>query len=218
MKNPLKNLFFWRPYTTGQNKKYWRNRGDPEYWLEYAKTWNHPHRFIIASYLRQIDWGSLFEVGCGSGPNIINLARLFRGKQLGGIDINKTAIKVLNGLAKGGLFKVGSGENIMMSDKSTDIVLSDAYLIYIDPRHIKKHLKEFKRIARKQIILREYHSFSWIERQKLRIFSGRHAYDYKKLLEQLGFYDVQIYKLPPVEADNEQKFRSLIVARTTLRV
>ena len=218
MKNPLKKFFFWRAYTTGQNKRYWQNKGSPEYWVEYAKTFNHPHRQIIAAALRQVTWGSLFEVGCGSGPNIINLARYFKGRQLGGIDVNLIAINVLNGFIKGGLFKVGSGEDIMMSDNSTDIVLSDAYLMYVDPRHVKKHLKEMKRIARKQIVLREYHSNNWLDRQKLRIFSGRHAYDYKKLLERVGFYDIQIYKLPQVEADNEDKFRNLIIEKTTLRV
>ena len=213
MNSFVHNLFFWRAYTTEQNKRYWLKKKDPEYWKEYLKTWNHPHRTIISAALKRFPWVSLFEVGCGSGPNIVNIVKNFQGKQIGGSDINPTAIEVLKANTKGGVFQVGSGEDIMMSDKSTDIALSDMALIYVGPMKIKKYLSEIKRITRNRAIFHEFHSFSWWARTRLRIFSGRHAYNYKSLLEKLGFYDVQIYKMPMFEQDNEQEFRHLIIAK-----
>ena len=211
-------LFFWRAYTTGQNKNYWLGKTDPKYWREYQKTWNHPHRFIISAALKQLEWYSLFEIGCGSGPNIINIVKNHQNKQIGGADINPTAIQILGETLKGGIFRVSSGEDIMMSDKSTDVTLSDMYLIYVDPLKIRKHLREIKRITRKYAIFYEFHSPKFWDRMNLRIFSGRHAYDYKKLLEKVGFYDIQVFKIPKIEEDNEKKYRHLIIAKTPLRI
>lgn len=211
----VRDLFFWRAYTTGQNKAYWKKKTDPEYWKNYIKTWNHPHRQVISAALNTIPWVSLFEVGCGSGPNIVNIVKNFQGKQLGGCDINEMAIRVAKANIHGALLQNGSGDDIMMSDKSTDITLTDMYLIYVDPRHIKKYLMELKRITRNYLVLHEYFAERWWDGWKLRIFSGRHAYNYKKLLEKLGFYDVQIFKMPIIEEDNEQQFRHLILAKNT---
>jgi ubiquinone/menaquinone biosynthesis C-methylase UbiE len=213
-KNILKNLFFWRAYTTNQNKEYWKKKGDVQYWVDYQKTWSHLHRDVIASFLNRIRWFSLMEMGCGSAPNIIKLVKTFPGRQMAGIDINQTAIDVAKSAFKSGaLFRVGSGEDVMMSDKCCDVVLTDMYLIYVGPNKIGKYIKEIKRLARDYVVLHEFHERSWLERWKLRILSGRHAYNYIKVLEKQGFYDVQTYRMPKFEEDNEQRFRHLIVAR-----
>lgn len=210
MTNPLKKLPFWRRYTTNQNKEYWAKRRG---WEEYLKTANHPHRHFITQVLKQFNWISLMEIGCGSGPNLVNIAANIGNKQLGGVDINFEAIEVCKRSFKGGQFRVSSGDNIMMSDQSTDVVLTDAFLIYIGPTKIEAYLKEIRRICRKMVVLCEYHHPSWWQRQHLRIFSGRHAYNYKKRLEKLGFYDVVVIKMPVFEEDNEQSYRHLILAK-----
>lgn len=217
MLSVVKRLPFYRAYSTRQNKNYWLKKDDEQYWRAYLKTWNDPHREVISAALKQFPWTSLIEVGCGSGPNVINIIKNNKGKQVAGIDINSTAIKVLQSSVKGGLFKVGSGEDIMMSDKSTDVTLTDAYLIYIGPLKIKKHLLEIKRITRNYIVLCEYYNSSLRDRWKLRILSGRHSYNYKRLLRKLGFYDIQIFKMPKVE-DNDDKFRHIIIAKVPLRL
>lgn len=209
----LKKLPFYRAYTTKQNVRYWKAKNDPEYWKEYQQTWKHPRRQFIAAVLSHLPWFSLMELGCGSGPNIINLVKLFPGRQYGGIDINEIAIDILGKTIQGGVFKVGSTEDIMMSDHSSDIILTDMTLIYIGPLKIRKSLKEIHRVTRNFVVLNEYHSDKWFARVKLRIFSGRHAYNYRKLLSRNGFYDIQIYKTPAVEPDNEEKFRHIITAK-----
>lgn len=207
--------FFDRPYTTKQNETYWSKREGG--WKEYLETWRHPHRYFISHILKQINWFSLVELGCGSGANLRNIVEVLPNRNLGGIDINPKAIELAEKTFKGGFFRVGSAEDVFMSDKSTDLVLTDMLLIYVAPFKIKKYLREIKRIARNHVVLCEFHHKSWWQRLKLRVFSGRHAYDYEKLLTKLGFWDVQAIKIPQFEEDNEQEFRYLIVARVPKR-
>lgn len=211
MINLIKKLPFYRRYTTSQNSNYWSQRKLG--WEDYFKTWDHPHRFFITNVLRQLNWISLMEIGCGSGPNIANIAKSIPGKQMGGVDINPEAIEFCNKNFKGGHFRVGDASNMMMTDKSTDAILSDAFLIYIGPFKINKYLNEIKRVSRSYVVLVEYHHKSWLKRQWLRIFSGRHAYNYKNRLEKLGFYDIQTLKMPRFEEDNDEEFRYMIIAR-----
>ena len=207
---------FYRNYSTKGLTNYWlRKSGD--YWKDYLKTWNHPHRNVISSMLKRLTWYSLVEFGCGSGPNLANIVTNIPNRQLAGIDINPEAIKLARESFKGAMFRVESCDNVLLSDKASDIVLSDMLLIYVGPLKIQKYLKEMRRIARNYIVLHEFHEKSWWRRQYLRIFSGRHSYDYKKRLQKLGFYDINIYAMPVFEKDNEQRFRYLIIAAVPKR-
>lgn len=129
--------------------------------------------------MKNLSWFSLIEIGCGAGANLANIARNFNDRQLGGVDVNKDAIEVANKALTGAHLQVGRGDDVMMSDDSTDIVLSDMYLIYVGPRKIKEHLKEMRRLARKYVILCEFHSNSWWKRLYVRFKSGYHAHDYQ---------------------------------------
>ena len=212
--NPLKKLFFWRRYTTKQNERYWANR-KINWEKDYNSTWGSPHRFAISSILRTFNWFSLIEIGCGSGANIINIIKSFPGRklQVGGFDVNKDAIEAVNKAIKGGMFRVGSGSSIFMGDKSTDVTLTDMMLVYVGPLKINNYLKEIVRITRNYIVLHEFHHKSWFQRWKLRVFSGRHSYNYDKLLDSLDCYNIIKYKMPVFEEDNDQKFRYIIVAQ-----
>lgn len=205
-------IIFNRAYTTKQNERWWQKRVI-DWKKDYLDTWDHPHRSIITSVLAQYTWISIVEIGCGPGPNLMNIAKRLPGKQLGGVDINKDAIALANKTFTNGHFRVGSGEDILLSDKSTDIVLTDMTLIYVGPRKIKKWLKEMRRIGRNYILIHEYHDTSWWRRWKLRIFSGRHAYNYEKLLREVGFRDIIKYKMPDFDPDSESRFRYLFLAK-----
>lgn len=183
--------------STEKWKQYWQNR-KIDWNKDYLQTWNHPHRYMITGILKSIEneWKSLMEIGCGSGPNLVNIIKHFNNKQVGGVDVNKDAIKLASESFRGGHFKVGSGEDIMMSDDSCDVVLTDMMLIYVSPSKIDKYVKEIKRIGRKYIVLCEFHSYSFWSRMKLRMSSGYNAYDYRKLLEKYKFYDIELYKIP----------------------
>jgi hypothetical protein len=66
----------------------------------------------------------------------------------------------------------------------------------VTPKDIKKVLGEMVRITRNNVVLCEFHSKSWWKRLVLRWKTGYNAHDYRKLLEELGCYDIQIAKIP----------------------
>lgn len=201
--------------TTEEHKKYWENR-KIDWKTQYLDTWNHPHRKILVNILKSISWLSLLEIGCGSGPNLVAILKEIKGRQIGGIDINPEAIELARNTFKGGYFKVGSADRIVMSDKSTDIILSDMVLIYAGRRKIDKYIKEIKRVARNYVLFSEFHSKSWWNRTALKWNSGYNAYDYKKLLEKHGFHDVALYKMKEEDwpGGNPQKnFGYIILAK-----
>lgn len=201
--------------STEEHKKYWKNR-KIDWKISYLDTWDHPHRKVLVYMLSRIPWISLVEIGCGSGANLKQIIKTLPNKQLGGIDINKDAINLAKETFKGGLFFICSADNIMMSDKSTDILLSDMTLIYVDNWNIKKYLKEIKRITRKYVVLCEFHHSNWFMRIWLKWTSGYNAYNWKKLLQDNDFYDIIEYKLSEEDwpGGNPQKtFGSIFVAK-----
>lgn len=200
--------------TTNQNTKYWTER-KINWQKSYSDTWNHPHRGLITWMLKSIPFVSLWEVGCGSGANLIRITKDLPGKQLGGSDVNADAIALAQQTFNQGLFHVESGEDLMMSDKSVDIMLTDMALIYVDPLKIDKYLKEIRRVGRNYAIIVEFHSSNFWKRQLARL-RGYHVYDYRKRLEKLGFYDIMVQHIPEAlwpGTDYNTEFRSVITAK-----
>jgi ubiquinone/menaquinone biosynthesis C-methylase UbiE len=201
--------------TTKQHHKYWSGR-KIDWVKDYQSTWNHPHRGLLTRMLHSIQFESLFEVGCGGGANLVRIVKDLGSRQLGGCDVNPEAIEACEKALKGGVFEVSRGDDILMSDKSADVVLSDMTLIYVDPVDIDKYLKEYKRIARSYVMLCEFHSESWWKRQVARFTSGYHVYNYKKRLQKQGFWDIYIQQIPEQlwpGTDKNTEFRSIITAR-----
>lgn len=182
--------------TTAQHSEYWKER-KIDWNAQYLSTWDHPHRALIVAALRSIPWVSLWEVGCGAGANLVRIIKDgLTDRQLGGSDINADAITAATKAFKGGKFHCEPSDDMLLSDNAVDVMLSDAHLIYVGPRRIKKVLGEIFRIARNHIILCEFHSTSFWKRWVFRFKTGYNAYDYRKLLDEMGCYDIQIIKIP----------------------
>lgn len=209
--------------TTKQHAEYWKDRKIN--WIQhYASTWTHPHRQFIIDKLRKLKWISIIEVGCACGPNLMRILSHFPRADVGGVDINADAIKTaegifgnaLKGTGRSAWFKVNKGDNIMISDNATDVVLSDMSLIYVGPSEIKNYLLEMKRVARNHIMLMEFHHKSFWKRLLLKWKSGYNAYDYVKLLRECGFFNIQVDKLPAELWDNhdpQKTYAYLITAQ-----
>lgn len=186
-------------------------------WKKEYMNPDHPHRLMIAEVMRRLNWMSIIEVGCGAGANLVQIVKSNPGKQVGGVDISPSAIAFAETQFKNALLKVCPSDDVMLSDQATDIVLSDMLMIYITPSRMKKQLKEFKRLARNYIVLCELHSDSWWDRFVIKWKEGYNVYNWPKLLEENGFYDVLTYKIPKEawpESDLQQKYGYIIVART----
>lgn len=187
--------------STKQHSSYWANR-KIDWSTSYLATWNHPHRSLITAILSSFEWTSLWDVGCGPGANLIRIVKeseknpRLKNKQLGGSDINADAIELARKTFVGGKFHVESCEDMLLSDNATDVVLSDANLIYIGPTKINKVLKEMTRICRSTIVLCELHSTNLLTRWLYRFKTGYNMYNYQELLEKAGCYDIKLFKIP----------------------
>lgn len=122
----------------------------------------HPRRQLLIQKISAYEpFTDALEIGCASGSNLYLLARRFPHARFVGIDINPNAIGKgtaffkKQGIRNVSLFVGKADELERFSDKSFDIVFTDAVLIYIGPDKIKKIAMELKRIARKAIILVE---------------------------------------------------------------
>ena len=201
--------------STNQHKKFWATR-KIDWDKEYLQTFSHPHRQLIVWAMQSIPWVSLWEVGCGPGANLVRLVKSgFTDRQLGGSDVNPEAIELATKTFKGGKFRVESVEDLLLSDKAVDVVLSDAALIYIGPTKIKQAVGEMVRIARNNLVLCEFHSTSWLQRLLFRWKTGYNAYNYQQLLEEAGCYDIRMAKITKEFWDGEPwtKFGYIIICK-----
>lgn len=216
----LKKLPFVRNYTTSQWEGWWRDR-KIDWKVSYLDTHSHPHRGMISSVLKRFPWLSLLEVGCGPGANLVNILSHFPKRQLGGIDINPEAIKLAKETFNNAFLNVSPVHDIMMSDSSCDVILSDMTLIYYGPRKIHKAIREIKRVARNYVVFSEFHSENPWQRLRLWLDSGLHSHNYRKLLQRHGFHDIILIKMPPEawpDADvSRNKFRYILLAKVPKR-
>jgi len=193
--------------------KWWARRKID--WKTHYMNPNHPHRIMLAGVLKHMRWFSLMEVGCGAGANLVQIANSIPGRQIGGVDINPDAIKFAETQLTNAMLRVCPGDDMMLSDQFTDVVISDMYMIYVSPRRIKKQLNELKRVGRNYVVLFELHSESWWQRFVIKWKEGYNMYDWKKLLEKHGFQDVGLLKIPKdawPESDLQQKYGHIVVA------
>jgi ubiquinone/menaquinone biosynthesis C-methylase UbiE len=142
---------------------YWKYRlnfeGD---WKQgdYKDSVDHPHREEIIKILKSIPdiFGkSILEIGCNSGPNLIKIKNNFPMGQLAGIDISERAIKEGQRLLPEADLRVGTADKLPWPDKSFDVVLADAILMYIGPDKIQKVISEMIRVAKDMIIIVDFH-------------------------------------------------------------
>ncbi len=178
-----------------------RNRLD-KWWVQRRGGWaeglwntrDHPSRSYLVERIAAFSpISSILEIGCASGPNLYLLAKRFPDSEVRGIEINPHAIDVGNEeFAREGItnvkLSVGRAENLsQFKDKSFDVILTDAVLIYIKRGAIRGVIKEMLRIARKGLVLIESHDSEkrLNDRHGLGVFRrGIWVRDYVALLSQ----------------------------------
>lgn len=126
----------------------------------------HPHRtFLLQRFDSYSPFQSVLEVGCGRGDNLYLLWKQYPHLALYGIDVNAKAIQNAcqwsRNMHISCRFETGSIYDLSrFSDRSIDIIFSDAALLYVGPDKIEKALREMARVAKKAVILNEWHSES----------------------------------------------------------
>lgn len=161
----------------------------------YKKNWaqnfldtsDHPHRKqIFEAFYKFKNLKSVLDLGCGPGANIVTIRKKFPDIELIGVDINSEAIRVGQAYFaskeenKVKLIK-GKADAVPLYDKSVDVVLIDALLMFITPNLIDNVITETVRLAKKGIVINDYH-LAGIKDGKF--FGGRWIYDVESLIRR----------------------------------
>ena len=137
-----------------KDETFWKNRKDC---AENMWNPNHPHRQLILDELKKIKFDSLLEIGCGCGPNLYRIQKEFPDVVLAGIDINEENIVFGKKTLLNVILNPTDAIKLPFGDKFYDVVLSDAVLIYANPERAELMIDEMKRVAKKAIVLCEWH-------------------------------------------------------------
>lgn len=140
-------------------RKKFRNISDSEWKAAYDKAWLHRRNDCVEEtdaelIMRALDGsGFVLEVGCGAGGLAILLAR--GGYAVTGIDVSTEALRLASEKAEKEnisiSWKEGFAERLPFLDKSFDFITCCHTLEHV--RNIEEVVKEFKRVARKKIVV-----------------------------------------------------------------
>lgn len=184
------------------SRKYWKERGDK--WVnEIWDGFESPHRKQLLEILKKLEFDSILEVGCGSAPNLRLIAKEFPKVKIAGLDLNKNAIDFAKRNLKGE-FIVGDYLNIPFKD--FDIVLTDGVLLYASSNEIKWVKSELLRVAKKYIIMVEFHSDKFDEFGEM--YLEHWTRDYKKL-----FQGAELHKILGEDSEKWQEVGYIIVVK-----
>lgn len=140
-----------------QGEEYWRNRPVEDMTKDwngqtYEESKSHPHRQLILDVLKTLEpFAGVLEVGCNSGPNLALIQEQYPETQMAGVDVNAFVIEQAKSIVPGAILKVGEATTLPFEDKSFDVLLYDAVLMYVND--IKKALQEADRVARRAVII-----------------------------------------------------------------
>jgi len=139
-------------------------------------------------------FGTLLEPGCSYGQLFHTIAPIFPEARMLGIDPDTQRIDgARDALMQAGFrnasVQVGRAEDLsMFADRSFDLIVTSAALLYIEPNSIERTLNGFLRVAKKKLLFLEQHIDS--EKAVLGIPGplrpGEPAYwlrDYRRLLK-----------------------------------
>ena len=172
---------------------YWENRG--KVYMDEITSSGYLDREgffqdLIINEMKEVDFQSSFEAGCGFGWNIKRVKEEFPRKRVAGLDFSFTQLKNSTKYMEGLNIPVTNGDNCQMpfKDDSFDIGFSLGVFMNIHPNKIKHALSEMTRVCRKYIIHVEWDENNTTEelRKKRAFKTNIISHDYRSLYQSLG--------------------------------
>lgn len=184
-------------------EKYWSKRTIGKgYW----ESIGFPSRSYLVDRISSYEpINNILEVGCASGPNLYLLAKKYPNAKIVGVDINAEAIEYgntcfkKNGIPNVQLICRKADELDVFSERSFDIVFTNALLFAIGPDKIHQVVKGLLNITRRELILMELHLFRNRKDPKGNGFyyGGNWLRDYESLfLQYVDKSQIRINKIP----------------------
>lgn len=188
------------------DEMYWRFRHifDKNWAESYLSSESVTSRkFIINEISQHSPFNNILEIGCASGPNLYILAMKYPKVKFYGVDISKKAIEVGKNIFKkekidNVFLNVSGAEKLKdFENKSIDLIFTNAVLLYIGPDKIKLVIEEIIRIARKRIILFEWHDNKIINS----IHKGHWIHNYRFIINKfIPDKKIKITRIQPLIA------------------
>jgi len=193
-----------------KEERRWKNRHLKEgtEWITkgYWDIRDLPSRHFLLEKIRHFyPIASILEVGCNCGPNLYVINKRCPWLEIRGIDINSAAVKIGNDLfaKKSNVeLSVGKADDLKFPDNSFDVVFTNAVLVHIGPTKTKTIIKEMLRVAKKGVLLMEWHQ-EGADPLGTRLGNSfinqcRWVRDYRELLKKFVREDqIHFYKIPP---------------------
>ncbi|MGA2331270.1 MAG: class I SAM-dependent methyltransferase [Syntrophales bacterium] len=174
-------------------KDYWKDRG--QVYMDEIIASGYLDREVyfqdmLVDKLRQLDFESFFEAGCGFGWNIKRIRQAFPSVRVSGLDFSVTQLLNSNHYLKDLKIPVVNGDNCIMpfKDNSFDVGFSLGVFMNIHPSKIRLALQEMIRVCRKYVIHMEYDENNTTPelREKRAFKTNIVSHDYKNLYDNLG--------------------------------
>jgi len=174
-------------------KDYWNTRGEA-YMSDILDSGFEDRELffqnLLIDHLKQLEFISIFEAGCGFGWNVKRIKQEFCDKVVGGVDFSLPQLKNAENYIGGLDIKLLQGDIINMPFKENEfeIGFSIGVFMNIHKKNIYKAANEMKRVSKKYIIHLEYDEDNTTERlreyrkPKTNIIS----HDYREIYENLG--------------------------------
>jgi SAM-dependent methyltransferase len=172
---------YWLPLF---NSYPWMEKGDETYWKERDIDDFLPgleHRKDLVEEVKKLNPESVLEIGCGCGSNLSIIQKELPNAKIAGIDLSAKSIeRAVKNLGNVQLV-VGNADNLPFEDKSFDVVITDGTLIYAKSDKIEKIRDEMLRVAKKGIVMAEFHHNSFGKLGKIGL--NHWVRNYKELFE-----------------------------------
>ena len=174
----IEELDYWQKRKEDDERRDWRT-GEDTWVEEYWASVNHPHRKLIVDAIKDIEFGSLLEVGANCGCNIAYIKQeLPKERKYLAVDVSPCALAF--GMKRLPDVKFMNCPLLELDFiKPFDIVLADAVLMYI--KDIDKAMDILQNIAKKAIVIVDWKADTET------IQHGHYTRNYKDLLEKRGF-------------------------------
>lgn len=102
--------------------------------------------------------GSVLEVGCGQGGNLVPIARVLEPRDVWGIDVNQDALAVARKHAPGINVVGGVARRLPFRDGLVDLTFTVGVLIHQPDTTLPLVISELVRCSRRFVLWAEYHA------------------------------------------------------------
>lgn len=174
-------------------RDYWQRRGTVYYDEISASGYLEREIFfqdMLVTALRDLEFSSFFEAGCGFGWNIGRVKREFPDTFVGGVDFSMTQLLNSHRFLDGLDIPVANGDACRMplKDNAFDVGFTLGVFMNIHPKNIRKALAEMLRVCSGYVIHIEYDQGNTTpELKEKRAFKTNIvSHDYAALYRELG--------------------------------